>query len=220
MLNVLFPRVCNGCKSELLKSDICLCTRCLHELPLACHHRTADPAMKDIFYGRIPIFQATSLLKFQKKGLVQEVLHNLKYRGQQQIGDFLGQWLGAELSEIESYRNVDAVVPVPLHRSRLKKRGYNQVSKFAKSLSVALDAEYLPEVLTKKGKIATQVFKQRAIRFDHDQTFALDKGEKIRNKHVLLVDDIVTTGATLEKCGQELLNAQVSQLSLATMAIA
>lgn len=220
MLNVLFPRVCSCCESQLLKSEKCICTKCLHHLPLVGHHQTGDPGMKNIFYGRLPVFQATSLLKFEKKGPVQELMHNLKYRGQQQIGEFLGKWLGAELSEFPDYKSVDLVIPVPLHRSKLKKRGYNQVTKFAKSLSEALDAIFAADILIKATRSSTQVLKKRSIRFDSDETFLVKNRDKVVNRHVLLVDDIVTTGATLEKCGQALIDAKAGKLSLATMAIA
>lgn len=220
MLNLLFPKVCGGCRSPLLKTESIICTQCRNNLPIACHHRTGNDAMKRIFYGRINLHNATSLLQFQKKGITQELLHNLKYRGQVKISSFLGEWLGAELSEVMEYQKIDLVIPVPLHKHRLKKRGYNQVSGFGKSIATALNIPFNEDVLLKVSKTRSQVFKKRGTRFDGSEIFTVQKPETIANKHVLLVDDIVTTGATLENCANELLKASNVSLSIATMAIA
>ena len=220
MLNILFPRVCGGCKSPLLKLETVICTQCRNTLPIACDHRTDNDAMKRVFYGRFDVQNATALLKFQKKGITQELLHNLKYRGQNKISNFLGEWLGAELSEAIKYKEIDLVIPVPLHKQKLKKRGYNQVSGFGKAIAAALGVPYREDVLLKVSKTRSQVFKKRGMRFDGSEVFTLRKPETIAQKHVLLVDDIVTTGATLENCAAELLKADNVTLSVATMAIA
>ena len=220
MLNLLFPKLCNGCKKELLKNERVLCTGCLHTLPLANHHQTGDTTMKELFYGRVPIEHATALLRFSKKGITQELLHNLKYRRQKEISAFLGDWLGAELAQDSNYNSIEGVVAVPLHKKKLKIRGYNQVDGFAKALATALEVPYFETVLVKLGKTSSQVFKQRGKRFDSEGVFTLQHPELVAEKHLLLVDDIVTTGATIEKCAQQLLNAPGVKLSLATMAIA
>lgn len=221
MLNILFPKVCNYCKKTLLRSEKILCTSCRHQLPLACHHHTGSDAMKNIFYGTCKVVQATALLKFQKRGITQEVLHNLKYRGHQQLSAFFGAWLGAELAEIPSYKSIDMVIPVPLHKQRLKKRGYNQVAGFGKEIAKALQVPYVDDVLLKKTKTNTQVFKQRFKRFQDqkDTVFTIHHFEAIKNKHILLVDDIITTGATLENCMQALQKQDHIEISIATIAI-
>lgn len=220
MLNLLFPRVCNGCRKALLKKEIILCSQCRHELPLACHHRTGNEAMKKIFFGRFPVENATSLLQFQKKGITQEILHNLKYRKQKSISNFFGKWLGEELAEIETYQNIDLVIPVPLHKKRLKKRGYNQVSGFGKEVAQALGVPFREDILLKITQTNSQVFKKRGNRFQQAEIFTLSLPNLIQNKHVLLVDDIVTTGATLENCALSLLDGTDAKLSVATIAIA
>ncbi len=220
MLNLLFPKVCCGCKSVLLKSEKTLCTQCIHTLPLVCHHRTGNEAMKSLFYGKFPLEKATAIIKFQKKGITQELLHDLKYRGQQQVSSFFGKWLGAELSQNPHYQSIDMVIPVPLHKQKLKKRGYNQVEGFGVEIAKALNVPYQDDILIKISKTKSQVFKKRLTRFQSEEIFTLHKPQLITNKHILLVDDIVTTGATLENCAlQLLLNTQV-KLSLATIAIA
>jgi len=220
MLNLLFPKVCYGCKTVLLKSEEIICTHCRHHLPLACHHKTNDPAMKNIFYGKIPLENATALIKFQKRGVTQELLHNLKYRGKQKISSFFGKWLGNELAETPVFQNIDLIIPVPLHKQKLKKRGYNQVEGFGKEIAKALQAPYNDTVLIKVSKTKSQVFKQRFTRFQSDEVFTIQHPELIKNKHILLVDDIVTTGATLENCALQLLKTKGVKLSFATIAIA
>ncbi len=220
MLNLLFPKICNGCKSVLLASEDILCTYCIHSLPIACHHRTGSEAMKTIFYGKFPVLEATAIIKFQKRGITQELLHNLKYRGQQKISSFFGKWLGAELSEILHYQSIDMVIPVPLHKQKLKKRGYNQVEGFGVELAKKLEVPYCDDILIKISKTKSQVFKQRFTRFQSEEIFSLHKPHLIENKHILLVDDIVTTGATLENCALQLLKSTQVKISLATIAIA
>jgi len=223
MLTLLFPKICNGCKSTLLKSEKILCTQCAHNLPLVCHHRTGNASMKKIFYGRVPFENATALMHFQKKGITQEIMHNLKYRGQKEISSFFGQWLGVELSEASQYSSIDLVVPVPLHKQKLRKRGYNQVEGFGKEIAAALHIPYRDDILIKISKTSSQVFKQRFTRFHltnpGEEVFTVVKPEVIANKHILLVDDIITTGATLENCALQLLNSSQTKVSIATMAI-
>lgn len=176
--------------------------------------------MKNVFYGRFPVEQATALFQFQKRGITQQLLHNLKYRGQEKISNYFGKWLGIELSENENYSSINMVIPVPLHRQKLKKRGYNQVSGFGKEIAAALKIPFREDVLIKVSKTHSQVFKKRLTRFVAEEIFTLSKPEIISNKHILLVDDIVTTGATLENCAQQLLKSPHVKLSVATIAIA
>ena len=186
---------------------------------MAGFHITKADTLKNIFYGRVAIQEATALLKFQKKGITQTLLHNLKYKKQEDISAFLGRWLGAELSEIAAYKNIDVVVGVPLHKNKQKARGYNQVTGFGKAIAEALDIVYLEDVLVKVSKTEAQVFKTRGKRIQDKQVFTLINSAKIKNKHILLVDDIVTTGATLESCAVLLQQAENVKISIATMAI-
>ncbi|MDO1501843.1 phosphoribosyltransferase family protein [Winogradskyella maritima] len=198
-----------------------MCTSCRHQLPVTNYHFVDNEAVKKVLYGRIKLKNATSLLHFSKKGLVQELLHNLKYRGHEDIGKHFGQWLGAELKETGDYNSVDVVIPVPLHKSKLRSRGYNQVDKFAQEIALALNVEFRKDLLIKQFATKTQVFKNRLMRYDDAKAqFKLIDTEILKNKHVLLVDDIITTGATLETCANELLKTEGLTLSVATIAIA
>jgi ComF family protein len=159
-------------------------------------------------------------LHFSKKGIVQQLMHNLKYRGHQDVGLFLGKWLGEELKVIEAYKTIDVVIPVPLHRSKLRKRGYNQVTKFGQEIAKALDVEFNTVVLHKSMATKTQVFKDRLLRTSgNNATFSIVENQTLKGKHILLVDDIVTTGATIESCANALLSIEGVKISVATMAI-
>ena len=219
-LDLLYPRLCNCCNEELVRNEESICTSCLHELPVTNFHlEKENPALK-IFYGRANIENAACLLFFYKKGMVQNLIHNLKYRGHQEVGSFLGKWMGSELSKAEDFRRTEAVIPVPLHSKKLKSRGFNQVEGFARELAASLNAEYVDDVLLKKTNTGTQTIKKRLARWGSiEETFVLENSEKLRNKHILLVDDLLTTGATLEACAHRLEKIEGISISIATMAI-
>ena len=176
--------------------------------------------MKDIFFGRFPVENATALLHFEKRGITQHILHNLKYKGQENISAFFGKWLGQELDDIPEYKNIDMVIPVPLHKQKFKIRGYNQVAGFGKEIALALNVDYRDDILLKVSKTSSQVFKSRFLRVQEEGVFTVENTSEIENKHILLVDDIVTTGATLENCALQLLKSDGCKLSLATIALA
>ena len=224
MLNLFFPNICLGCDLPLLKYEKLICTSCRHQLPVLPQQNFNNSNMKSLFYGRIPVKNATALLRFEKKGITQRLMHQLKYKGQYELSTFFGEWLGEELTFQDQYCSFDMVIPVPLHKTRLKKRGYNQVEGFGKAIASKLNIPYRDDVLLKKTQTHSQVFKQRVRRIlsvtGGDGVFLLDRPESIVDNHILLVDDIVTTGATLENCALELLNAKGIRISFATIAIA
>ena len=221
LVNIFFPEVCLTCKFQLVDNEKHLCTNCRHKLPLTNYHLNEDPFISKLFYGRAKIENGTALLRFEKKGITQELIHQLKYKEQQQVGTFLGTWLGIELAKCKDYSNIDIVIPVPLHKKRLRSRGFNQVTKFGKEIATALNASYVDDVLIKITNTTSQVTKNRFSRWTgKNDLFALSNTQKIVGKHILLVDDIITTGATLEACILELNKAQNIKISIATMAIA
>ncbi|WP_296384548.1 phosphoribosyltransferase family protein [Winogradskyella sp.] len=218
---MFFPEVCEACNNALIDNELIICTNCRHQLPVTNFHFENSEAVNKIVYGRVKLKNATALLHFSKKGIVQQLLHNLKYRGHEQISAFFGKWLGVELSKIKAYEDVDVVIPVPLYKTKLRKRGYNQVAKFGKEIAKALSAEYNDTVLVKTKATKTQVFKGRLTRWNDDGAlFSISETESLKGKHILLVDDIITTGATIEACASVLLKIDNIKLSLATMAIA
>jgi len=221
LLNLFFPKVCEACNDVLTDNEVVLCTSCRHHLPITNFHFNDAEDVKKVVYGRVKLENATALLHFSKKGIVQQILHNLKYRGHEDIGEFFGKWLGAELATVETYNSIDVVIPVPLYKSKLRKRGYNQVTKFGKAIAKALNAEYNDTVLIKTKSTKTKVFKGRLKRWNDDgAVFDISENKSLARKHILLVDDIITTGATVEACATVLLKIDNIKLSLATMAIA
>jgi len=219
LINIFYPNICQICDTELDKNQNILCTRCVNELPITNFHLDNDNPVLKVFYGRVPIENATSLLAFKKKGSVQKLIHRLKYRGNQEIGSFLGAWIGAELTNSDSFKEIDLVIPVPLHKKKLKARGFNQVEKFGKEIASALNIDYEDNVLLKTSFSNTQTLKTRFARWGNiEESFVLVNSEKIKNKHILLVDDLITTGATLEACADVLLEAENVKISIATMA--
>jgi len=194
---------------------------CRHDLPITNFHFDNNDSVAKVLYGRAKIENGTALFRFEKKGNVQRLIHNLKYKDHEHIGFILGNWLGGELKTLESYKNIDVVIPVPLHKNKLKKRGYNQVALFGQQVAEALNADYLDDVLVKVTNTKSQVNKKRLARWTNsDELFTLKNIEAIDNKHILVVDDIITTGATLEACISILNQAKNIKISIATMAIA
>ena len=221
LLNLFFPKVCVACNNVLSDNEVVLCTSCRHHLPVTNFHFDNAEDVKKVLYGRVKLENASALLHFSKKGIVQQILHNLKYRGHEDIGAFFGEWFGAELATLDHYKNIDVVLPVPLYKSKLRKRGYNQVTKFGEAIAKALNADYNDAVLIKTKSTKTQVFKGRLKRWNDDGAlFDISENKSLVGKHILLVDDIITTGATVEACATVLLKIDNIKLSLATMAIA
>lgn len=221
VVDLLFPKVCYACLNLLNDNESVICVACRHDLPVTNFHFNDDDSVKKSLYGRASIVNGTALFRFEKKGLVQQLIHGLKYKGYEIIGFTLGNWLGGELKSLSHYRSVDVVIPVPLHKNKLRKRGYNQVAKFGQQIAKALDADYSDSVLVKVTNTKSQTIKNRLARWNNsDELFALNNPELIADKHILIVDDIITTGATLEACISVLSQAKNIKISIATIAIA
>lgn len=221
LIDLFFPKVCLACANTLTDNEAYVCTPCRHDLPVTNIHLEDSDEVKKALYGRVKLEEGTALLRFQKKGIVQHLIHNLKYKGHEEVGQFLGDWLGEELKSLKSYQTIDTVIPVPLHKNKLKKRGYNQVTLFAKAIADSLNANFEDDVLIKITNTKSQTTKSRLSRWNaKDEIFSIQNLEKINNKHILLVDDLLTTGATLEACVNQLLKAKNVKISVATMAIA
>ncbi|QKX04542.1 ComF family protein [Aquimarina sp. TRL1] len=218
---LFYPIYCAACDTPLHKNERVLCTSCRHILPLGNFHNVNAKSIEKVFYGRVKIENATSLFIFHKGGLVQNLLHNLKYRGRESIGKELGKWLGEELRHIPSYQTITAIIPVPLHKKRFRQRGYNQVEKFGKEIAKKLDATYIDTVLKKSSYTPKQSKKGRLYRWRNTaETFHIQKESLLKNRHILLVDDIVTTGSTIEACINKLKSIEGIKISIATIAIA
>ena len=220
-VSLLFPQLCAACNESLVANEHVICTSCLFNLPYTNFHLQADNIVVRQFWGKIKLEAAYGLFYFAKGGNVQNMMHQFKYKGMQQIGNLLGSIAGEQLAQNEIYKTVNIIVPVPLHKKRLRERGYNQSACFAYGLAEKLDAEVVENNLVRAKATLTQTHKSRFARFENMQeVFTIKNPEAFINKHVLLVDDIVTTGSTLEACSIELLKIDGLKLSIATIAYA
>ncbi len=216
---LFYPNLCVNCTKMLLQREQYLCISCVNDLPLIDDNEHVNVTLKSVFYGKVPVKNVRSFLYYQKHGITQKIIHQLKYKNQPEIGSYIGKWFGNDLKESEIFKSVDYIVPVPLHAKKLKKRRYNQVTEFGRSLSEVLNIEYKPNILLRTSIAKTQTLKQRFERFFNSKTkFKLTDKEIFKNKHILLIDDVITTGATLEACCNELLKAKGIIISIATMA--
>ncbi|EAR13275.1 putative amidophosphoribosyl-transferase [Polaribacter irgensii 23-P] len=216
---LFYPRICANCSQQLIQNESIICTFCRHDLPLTHFQSYTKNKINAIFYGRVTIEKAFALLFLRKKGITKNLIHKLKYQGTEEIGIFFGNWIGEILSENEEFSTVDFILPVPIHAKKQKIRGYNQVTKFGKCLQRHLKTPFLENVLVRKSANTTQTFKSRFERFnDLDTKFSLLNFTIFKDKHVLIIDDVVTTGATLEACALELLKTSGIRISILTMA--
>ncbi|WP_242693234.1 ComF family protein [Sabulibacter ruber] len=219
-LALLFPEECRACAGELAIGEEVICSHCRIKLPYTNFHLSpTDNPLHRVFWGRVPVQLAVAYLKFQEKGRVQRLLHQLKYKGQEEVGETLGRWFGNSLKSQEAFQEVEVVVPVPLHRSKLRQRGYNQVEGFARAIAEALTVPLSTEALQKNKSQGTQTTKNRQARWEAmKQLYAIGQVKEIAGKHVLLVDDVITTGATLEACADLLLKNGARAVSVASIA--
>jgi ComF family protein len=220
-VSLLFPELCQSCGEGLVAGEDILCLDCRYNLPFTDFHLKPDNMVAQQFWGKINLEAAYSLCYFTKGGKMQHLMHNFKYKGVQKIGILLGNIAGEQLMQNPVFKGVDVVIPVPLHKSRLRKRGYNQSMCFAEGLSQKIGVPADENNLVRVRATETQTHRSRFSRFENmQQVFTLVKPEALINKHVLLVDDVVTTGSTLEACGTELLKIEGLKLSIATIACA
>jgi len=218
-VTLFFPNHCLGCSSALYKGEDILCTRCILELPKTKYHEHVENTIKTRLTGRLPLTYAMAFLQFRKTGVVQHLLHQLKYNNHPEIGVRLGKIYGKELADSDYDKAFDLIIPIPLHKSRRRRRGYNQSAKFAEGLSSTMNIPWDESIAERKIKTTTQTRKTKTERWENVRNvFYIKHPERIINKRILLVDDVITTGATLEACGHELLNHGCSEISIACIA--
>jgi ComF family protein len=219
--SLIYPRVCVACDGSLFKHEQHICNKCYVTLPKTNYHLQKDNPLQKVFYGRADVTTASSFLFFQKKGMVQKMLHALKYKGKSEVAQLLGKWYAEDLKQSNTSLAFDYIIPVPLHKKRQQKRGYNQSEYFAKGLNEVLGIPILTNVLIKKHFTETQTHKTREERAENImQSFSIEHAETIHNKNILLVDDVITTGATLEACIIQLQKSTNVNVSVASIAYA
>ena len=215
---LFYPDYCLGCGKIMVRGEKCLCLYCLVKLPKTHFHLHKNNAVEMLFAGRVPIFRATAFYSFHKESLVQHLIHQLKYKGQQIVGSYLGELFGMSLLESDDFQSIDIIVPVPLHPHKKKKRGYNQSEIICDGIAKGMNKERNYSLLVRTIDTKTQTKKNRYSRWENvSQIFNVLHPEKLENKHILLVDDVVTTGATLEAIAQILLKIPNVKVSIACL---
>lgn len=219
LAHLFFPHICSGCGSDIISDHTFLCGRCINDLPVTNFHLHANNAVEKIFWGRIPVTNASSFCYFSKDSLVQRLLHELKYKGNKDLGLQMGKLAGTMLRSSNRFNDIDCLIPLPLFAAKERIRGYNQATVLCKGMAGSMYIPVHEKTIKRPGATSTQTHKNRIERWENiDGKFLLADKESLINKHVLLVDDVVTTGATLEACGHELLKVEGLRLSIATFA--
>lgn len=219
-LNLLVPVLCPVCGAVLLKNERIICTGCLFELPRTFYLSYSDNPVSRLFWGRIYIENATALFQYQKGSRFQRLIHELKYKGRQDIGREMGRLLGIELKG-SAFVSADIILPVPLHKRKQRQRGYNQCHPIAEGLSKCLGIPWYSRHIIRPSVSLTQTSRSRIDRWlNVDGIFEILDPEKLSGKHIILVDDVVTTGATLEACATALLSLEKVRISMVTVAVA
>ncbi|MEX1187911.1 MAG: phosphoribosyltransferase family protein [Bacteroidia bacterium] len=217
---LFFPRNCHSCGEPLIKQENLICYSCRYSLPRTGFHLQPGNPVEQLFWGRVPLTAAAACFEFRKSGGVQRLLHLLKYKGNEDIGREIGRIYGKELLQSKTFSESEIILPVPLHISRLKVRGYNQSRVFAEGLAESMPSAKIDDSLKRINKTDTQTQKSRFDRWKNVETvFSFqDDGVSVRGKRVLLVDDVVTTGATLEACATRILRAGADSVRVACIA--
>ncbi len=220
-LDLLYPQVCEACERPLAEGEQMLCTYCRYEIPLTNFWKSTDNPAAKLFWGKVELEQASSFFYYAKNSRYRQLMHKLKYKGKKEIGIYLGKLYGDYLAKSSLYSSVDVIVPLPLHSARLAKRGYNQSEKIAEGISIAMQRSVISDALQRNVYTETQTNKNRMQRWKNvENAFSVTKPDLLSGKHILLVDDILTTGATLEVCVNAIKQATSCKVSIATLAYA
>ena len=219
-IELVFPSACLGCGQIITSGEVVLCTDCRFTLPETGHHRSGQQDLSNKFAGKIPVTVAYSYLHFTKGGTVQRLIHRIKYNGRKEAGREVARWYGHLLTaENQIISKADMLVGVPLHKSRLRQRGYNQADWIAEGLANGLALPHRTDVLIRVKFAGSQTRRNRLERWQNVRTvFAVAKPDDVKDKHIVIVDDVMTTGATVEACAVELLKAGCREVSVLTLA--
>ncbi|MEI8109810.1 MAG: phosphoribosyltransferase family protein [Chitinophagia bacterium] len=217
--HLLYPHYCEGCYTDLLNSEILLCALCENSLPQTNFWNIPNNAVEKIFRHRLSIEAAAAAYFFTNDSLLQYLIMQLKYRNMPEAGKWLGNRLGKFLQNTERFTSIDCIVPLPLHPKKEFIRGYNQALVIANGVAESFHKPVIPNALIRNQFTKTQTRENRLNRWNNMQgVFSITEPNLIRGKHCLLVDDVITTGATLEACGNLIVSVEGCKLSIATAA--
>ncbi len=220
LISLVYPKVCGGCGGYLVKGESEICTQCMYDLSKTGFHRERDNEAEKLFWNKVPVGHATAYCYFHKGGIAQQMLHNLKYKGAKALGVEMGRLIGEEIKG-SPVTDVDYIVPVPLHPSKLKKRRYNQAEMIAKGISSLIGVPIDTTTLIRVRENTTQTHKNINERYKNSlDLFGVTESRILEGRRVMIVDDVMTTGATLEACARELLKIDGVTVNCVTFAIA
>ncbi len=220
-MHFFYPHNCIGCGSDILNSENFLCIECINNLPHTEFALHANNPVEKIFWGRIAITAGMSEFYFTKASIIQNLIHEFKYRGNRKVGLYLGNILGKSLLNSNRFRNLDVLIPLPLFFQKEYKRGYNQSAILCEGIQEIMNIPMITKNVIRKIHTDTQTKKGRIERWENvEKSFSVLRPESLQGKNILLVDDVITTGATLEACGSEILKIKDVRLSIATLATA
>jgi ComF family protein len=220
-MSLIYPRRCEACGDHLFKHEKFICNYCQLNLPTNNYHLDPENRLVQVLAGRVPLVHGLCFYLFEKSGKVQKLLHAIKYQDQKELGEYLGKMYATSLLNANCTGDIDLVLPVPLHHNKLKVRGYNQSEWYARGLASTLNRQLDVDSLVRIKETATQTKKKKYQRWENvDGIFELKAAEKLEHKHVLLVDDVVTTGATIEAAWQVLKPVKGLKISVASIAFA
>jgi ComF family protein len=219
LIRLFFPQTCIACNGSMVTNEQFLCSGCLLHLPQTRFHQMPQNPLEKMFWGRLPIIRGFAFLQFRKGNSVQRILHEIKYRNNRELAVFIGKYYGSILRAAGIFP--DAIAAIPLHKDKQRKRGYNQSALIAQGIAESLGIEDLSDHLQRLKATETQTKKSRFERWENvGQVFAVTDNTPFMNRHVLLVDDVITTGATIEACGHALLSVSGTTISVAGIAFA
>jgi ComF family protein len=218
-IHLLYPHVCSGCGSDLLDKDSLLCLRCINELPHTGFALQPGNSVEKIFWGRLPITAAHCQFYFEKESLIQHLIHQLKYKNNKAVGIYLGELMGTTLLHSERFTAIDYLIPLPLFVDKERKRGYNQAKIICDGMAAVMNIPVITGNVMRQRFTQTQTRKHRTERWENVAgSFTVKNSEVLKGKNILLVDDVITTGATLEACGSVILQTEGVKLYIATLA--
>ena len=214
-----FPKNYPACGRPLRLFGANICGRCSQNLPETHFFEAPGNPIEKIFYGRLPIQAGAAAWYFHKNSALQALLFQLKYKSNEDVGLFIGKQMGALLAASERFATIDAIVPVPLHPQALSKRGFNQAALICEGISQVWHKPVLRSAITRTKHTNTQTKQSRAVRWENmENAFSIKEHTSITGKHLLLIDDVITTGATIEACGKTLLSVKDVKVSVAAAA--
>ncbi len=220
-LSLIFPRCCLVCGRPLAKGEECICTMCNINLPRTNYHLQEDNPMEQLFWGKIPLERATSFFFYRKGSDFRQILHQLKYGGRKELGAIMGRYMASELLPSGFFKGIDVIIPVPLHKKKQQLRGYNQSEWIVRGIAAVTGIPVNTESVIRKKNTETQTRKSTFERWENvDGIFELRSSEHLQGKHVLVVDDVLTTGATTVACVSALMEVQGIRISILTLAVA